>query len=120
LQVLASFTLGSLVGLVSLSHVLGYLLKHYKSATYAGIMGFIAGTLGVVWPWKEKVYKLDFSGNIIVDDAGNEVINNYVRYAPDFTSKETLLAVLFIVLGVVFVLAMAWSERRNKLKAHQS
>ena len=52
LQVLLVFTLGSIAGLVSLSHVLGYLLKHFKNATFAVIIGFITGSLGVVWPWK--------------------------------------------------------------------
>src|SRR5690606_23598852 len=56
LQVLAVFTLGSITGLVTLSHILGYLLKHYKSATFATNMGCIAGTLGVVWHWKNTIY----------------------------------------------------------------
>jgi putative membrane protein len=56
LKVLIIFSLGSIVGLVSLSHLLGYVLKRYKKATYAVIIGFIAGSLGVVLPWKNKVY----------------------------------------------------------------
>ncbi|MGK0323603.1 MAG: putative membrane protein, partial [Psychroserpens sp.] len=52
LKVLSVFTLGSVVGLVSFSHVLSYVLKHYKSVTTASIIGFIIGSLGVVWPWK--------------------------------------------------------------------
>jgi len=52
LKVLLVFTLGSVVGLVSLSHLLSYILKRYKNRTLAIIMGFITGSLGVVWPWK--------------------------------------------------------------------
>ena len=33
LKVLAVFSAGSLAGLVSLSHILGFVLKHYKKAT---------------------------------------------------------------------------------------
>ncbi|MDX1602622.1 MAG: DUF368 domain-containing protein, partial [Salinimicrobium sediminis] len=62
LQVLMVFTLGSLAGLVSLSHILGYLLKHYKNATFAVIIGFITGSLGVVWPWKKAVFRRNEEG----------------------------------------------------------
>ena len=41
LKVLLVFTLGSIAGLVSLSHLLSYILKHYKFKTLALIMGFI-------------------------------------------------------------------------------
>src|SRR5690606_34540443 len=70
LKVLAVFTLGSVTGLVTLSHILGYLLKHYKNATFATIMGFIAGTLGMVWPWKKTIYAVDELGHIILDVDG--------------------------------------------------
>ena len=51
LKVLIVFSIGSLAGLVSFSHILGYVLKHFKKATYAVIIGFIAGSLGVVWKY---------------------------------------------------------------------
>src|SRR5690554_769601 len=116
LQVLASFTMGSLAGLISLSHLLGYLLKKYKLATYAGIMGFITGTLGVVWPWKEKVYQLDAAGQVMTDEHGEMIINNYVRYLPEWGTQETLFALFLILLGIFFVLAIGWQESRNKKK----
>lgn len=54
LKVLVVFTVGSVVGLVSFSHLLSYILKHYKNITIASIIGFIVGSLGVVWPWKNN------------------------------------------------------------------
>ena len=48
LKILMVFTLGSIVGLVVLSHILNYVLKHYKNTTMALIMGFVTGSLGVV------------------------------------------------------------------------
>lgn len=114
LHVLASFSLGSLTGLVSLSHLLGYLLKRYKSATYAGIIGFITGSLGVVWPWKEKIYALDALGNIAIDMDGNNIISNYNRYIPDSFDTDVLLAILFIIVGVLIVLGLGWYGDRNK------
>ena len=56
LKILAVFTLGSATGLVTLSHALSYVLKHFKHLTTAVIIGFITGSVGVVWPWKKNDY----------------------------------------------------------------
>ncbi|HSM62613.1 MAG TPA: DUF368 domain-containing protein [Gillisia sp.] len=114
LQVLVVFSLGSLAGLVSLSHLLGYVLKRYRKETYSVIIGFIAGSLGVVWPWKEKIYKLNADGDIRLDIHGNKVLDNYDRYFPTFATSETWLAIFFIIMGVFIVLGLGWYEKRNK------
>ena len=113
LKVLTVFTLGSLAGLVSLSHVLGYVLKHFKKATYAVIIGFITGSLGVVWPWKDKVYEVDASGNILLDAEGREVVKDFNRFFPSEFSFETFLAIFFIIVGIIIVVSL---ERFNNLK----
>ena len=114
LKVLLVFTLGSVAGLVTLSHVLGYLLKHYKNITYAVIIGFITGSLGVVWPWKEAEYRLSAAGELVLDKNGNRIIDNYDRYLPDLSNFTTWLAVFFIILGILIILWLAWYEHRNK------
>lgn len=113
LEVLIVFSLGSLAGLVTLSHLLGYVLKHYKKDTFAYIIGFITGSLGVVWPWKEKIFKLDAKGNFLYDRMGNRIIDNYDRYLPHFMSVDTWVAIFFIFLGIFIVLGLAWYENRN-------
>lgn len=111
LKVLAVFSTGSLVGLVSLSHLLAYVIKHFKKATYAVIIGFITGSLGVVWPWKNKVYDLDANGNIQFDANGREIISDYNRYFPSEFSFETFLAILFILVGILIVLSLDWYHK---------
>ena len=113
LQVLVVFSLGSLAGLVSLSHLLGYVLKRYKKETYAVIIGFIAGSLGVVWPWKEKIYKLNAEGDFRLDIHGNKILDNYDRFLPVFNSAETWLAIFYIFIGVIIVLGIGWCENRS-------
>ena len=105
LKVLGVFTLGSVTGLVTFSHLLSYILKHYKNITLSAIIGFIIGSLGVVWPWKKTLYKLDESGLFLYDSTGEKIIENYERYMPKLNS-ETLYAILFIVLGIAIVLAL--------------
>jgi uncharacterized membrane protein len=114
LKVLAVFSLGSLVGLVSLSHLLAYVLKRFKKATYAVIIGFIAGSLGVVWPWKEKKYALDALGQIRFDANGREILTGYNRYFPESFSTETILAIVFMVVGAAIVLSLDWYDNYKK------
>lgn len=114
LKVLVVFSLGSLAGLVSLSHVLGFVLKRYKYETYAVIIGFITGSLGVVWPWKTEVYRRDEAGLVMYDVQGNPVVDNFDRYIPSISNPSTWIAILFIVFGALLVIWLGWYENRNK------
>ena len=113
IKVLAVFTLGSVAGLVTFSHILNYVLKHYKKITLSVLMGFILGSLGVLWPWKETMYKLGETGMPMLDSAGNQIIEKYVRYLPGL-EKQTYLAMAFVLLGILIVLALEWYGQRTR------
>jgi len=115
LKILTVFTLGSATGLVTLSHILTYVLKHYKYITTAVIIGFITGSLGVVWPWKHTIFKSDETGQVALDSNGKEIILNYERYFPDFGNSETWWAIFFVILGIFILLGLEWyGEYRKK------
>lgn len=116
LKVLAVFTLGSFAGLVTFSHILNYVLKHYKNITLSVLMGFIIGSLGVVWPWKKTIYKLSASGDILRDRTGEKIIENYQRFLPELNS-ETFIAIGFVLLGILIVLALEWYGHKTR-KVH--
>ena len=117
LKVLGVFTAGSAIGLVSLSHLLSYVLKHFKHITTAVIIGFITGSLGVVWPWKRSLYKTDGQGNVLKDSNDNPIITNYERYWPDMTDGETWWAIFFIIFGIFILLALDWYGKNKQRKA---
>lgn len=50
--VIIVFGLGAVIGLLSFSNILSWLLHHYKSLTIALLSGFMVGSLNKVWPWK--------------------------------------------------------------------
>lgn len=117
LKVLAVFTLGSVAGLVSFSHLLNYILKHYKSITMSTIIGFIIGSLGVVWPWKHTIYKTAEDGSTLLDSTGKAIIENYERFIPAL-KPETYWAVFYIIVGILIVLGLEWyGQRTRKQKA---
>ncbi|MEC7264334.1 MAG: DUF368 domain-containing protein [Bacteroidota bacterium] len=114
LKILAIFTLGSATGLVTFSHLLSYVLKHYKATTTAVILGFITGSLGVIWPWKRTIFKLDGAGIPIMDSNGDKIILNYQRYLPNMGNPETWWAILFIILGILVLLVLDWYGNNRK------
>jgi putative membrane protein len=115
LKIVSVFTAGSAFGLVSISHVLGYVLKRWYQIVTAVIIGFIAGSLGIVWPWKQKIFT-ENNGEFLVDDTGNKIIQNYERFFPDFSNSETWVAVLYIVLGIALILGIDYYYTNRKSK----
>ncbi len=96
LKVLILFTLGSIFGLVFLSNVLSLLLKNYKTITISIIVGFIAGSLIGVWPWK------------------NENINgNLSLFIPDFSISQTWITIFNILIGILFVVLLERLANRH-------
>ncbi len=113
LKILSIFSAGSLLGLVSFSHLLTYLLKKFKAVTLALLMGFIIGSLGVVWPWKKTIFKQDIAGNYQLNAVGDKIIENYKRYIPELNT-ETFLAISYLALGIIIVLALEQYNHKTK------
>ncbi|MGB5237315.1 MAG: DUF368 domain-containing protein [Flavobacteriaceae bacterium] len=115
LLILATFTAGSATGLVTLSHILGYVLKHYRHITTAMIIGFITGSLGVVWPWKKTIFMTDDKGLPLLDSNGTRIVKNFQRYLPEVNDPETWWSVLYILLGIALLIALEiYGKSRKK------
>ena len=100
LKVLFLFTMGSILGLIFLSNILGSLLKKHKSITIAVIVGFIAGSLRGVWPWKIKSQEL-------------EEIDKIAIYIPEVNNDSSLIAVVYIIIGILFVVLLENFANKN-------
>ena len=113
LKIIGVFTAGSGFGLVSISHVLGYVLKRWHSIVTAIIIGFITGSLGIVWPWKEKIFK-QANGEFLLDQNGDKVIENYQRFLPDMSSSQTWYAIFYIIIGILLIIGIDYYGRKRK------
>ena len=96
LKVLLLFTSGSVVGLVFLSNILSSLLKNYKTTTISIIVGFIAGSLIGVWPWKDE-----------------NIIGNVSLFIPNFSLLETWITIFNILIGILFVVLLERLANKN-------
>ena len=100
LKVLFLFTTGSILGLIFLSNLLGSLLKKHKSITIALIVGFIAGSLRGVWPWRIKSQQL-------------EEIDKIAIYIPEVNNENSLITVVYIIIGILFVVVLETFANKN-------
>lgn len=104
LKIIGSFGAGSAFGLIITSQILGYVLKRWHDIVTAIIIGFISGSLGIVWPWKEKVFKKNEAGDFLFDSQGNKVLENYKRFLPDFSDSQNWFALFFVFFGIAIIL----------------
>ena len=57
LGILAPLVVGVVVGLALFSRLLSWLFSHYKDLTISSLTGFVAGSLLIIWPWKDTQYE---------------------------------------------------------------
>lgn len=94
LKVIVVFSLGCLVGLLSFSHFISWLLRNHRSVTLAILAGFMLGSLNKVWPWK------DLSGDTIT----NLLPGSFVEKTGE--PSHLILAIFFFLLGVGLVMGL--------------
>ena len=108
MTILLAFVLGSLTGLVLFSNLLSYLLRHYKSQTLSGILGFILGATRSVWPWKETIYQRGADGHIVLTTTGKPKIEAFETFWPQLNESSTWITLFFIIAGSGLVAALEW------------
>lgn len=103
LGVLLPVVLGAAVGLIGFSHFLSWVFKRFRDQTIATLTGFILGSLGVLWPWKETLYKLDTNGSLILKSSGEKIVEGYRWFIPESLSPEVMAAIGFILAGIIVI-----------------
>jgi len=94
LLILGTFATGALIGIVSFSNLLSWLLKKWKDITVALLGGFMFGSLNKIWPWKEVM-------ETYVDSHGEIKPLVETNIAPN---EQILPAVALAVAGFMLVI----------------
>lgn len=102
LPIIITLVAGMVTGLLLFTKLLKWLLSRYYQGTLALLIGFIAGSLVKVWPWK-----VDALGGL--SDAAS--INVMPWQYP--TGAHWLTTLSLIVLGAVLVSLLSWWGRRS-------
>ena len=98
-RILFPFLLGSIVSIISFSHLLSWLMRDYRNETLSALAGFMLGSLPVVYPWKEPTADM----------------MDYVFHLPSW-NNELLIAVVMVLLGAVSVYILELMARHTARK----
>ena len=102
---LALFASGCVIGLLSLSHVLTWLLKHLRDLTLTFLTGLMVGTLPKIWPWKETLsWRTNSSGEQVPLLERN--LSPFDFEAITSQPAQLTIAVILMLSAIVLVLAL--------------
>lgn len=125
LWVMAVFSLGCLVGLMSVSRLLHWTLHRYHQLTLATLTGFLLGSLNRIWPWRNAdAWLRDEHGQIVLDSAGVPTkILHEINVWPAAYQGDPMLtgAILTLGLGIAMLWVLergAHSDRTSPNSAH--
>jgi len=104
--------IGVVVGLLAFSHFLSWLLSQYARQTMAVLTGFIFGSLGTIWPWKNPVYLMQDGVEVLKN--GKPIIQSYQMYFPQEFSAEVAIAILLMIAGMAALWALEKSSEKAK------
>ncbi len=112
MDVLVLFAGGCIVGLLTFSHLLSWLLRTYRDITITFLIGLMVGTLPKIWPWKETLsWTVNSHGDKVPQLQQNLMPFNYevVTSQPD----RFWLALFMMVIAVVLVLGLEKFAERS-------
>jgi len=113
INVLTLFLTGCVAGLLSFSHVLSWLLKHFRDLTLVFLTGLMLGTLPKIWPWKETIsWRTNSKGEQVPLVEHN--LTPFDFEAVTSQSSQLGMAILCMLFAIVLVLGLEkFAEQRD-------
>ena len=104
LLVIGVFGVGCVVGLLSFSRLVSWLLKKYHDFTVALLAGFMIGSLNKIWPWKETLTtRLNSKNEVVPLIQKNLLPNDYLERVGE---PHVLQAILFFAVGILLIIGI--------------
>ncbi|MGE0088779.1 MAG: DUF368 domain-containing protein [Bacteroidales bacterium] len=113
LKIIIPVGIGAITGLIAFSHFLSWILKKYKDQTIAVLTGFILGSLSIIWPWKNTIYKTNEAGEFVLKGT-EKIVQGYKLVIPDTLNTQVFYAALFVVIGIITIIIV------EKLATHKN
>ena len=109
LSVLLPVGIGAVVGLLVLSRFLSWLFRQHQDRAIGTITGFVAGSLVIIWPWKDKV--LETIEN--KEGAEDKIVGYENWHFPDLATGEAWFQLGSVGLGIMLILATEYLANQN-------
>ncbi|GGZ19653.1 DUF368 domain-containing protein [Echinicola pacifica] len=102
---LGVFAVGCLVGLLSFSRLVAWLLKNHHAVTIAVLSGFMLGSINKIWPWKKVVsFRISSSGEQKPFITENLWPNHYL--AETGHEPKFFLGIMAFMFGILLVIGL--------------
>lgn len=95
---LGVFAIGAIIGLKTFSKVLHWMFEKHKNTTLALLIGFMAGSLNKVWPWKQVLETRINSHGEVVPYIDKSILPQNFDGQPQILTAITLAIIGFIVI----------------------
>ncbi|MFI0472087.1 DUF368 domain-containing protein [Halomonas sp. HMF6819] len=113
------FGLGCLTGLMLFSRFLWWLLNRHHNATMQLLLGFIVGSLPVLWPWRELLsYQMGPEGQIIPLSHRYLLPGDYANLTDG--SAQVVGVVVMMLVGAVLVVVLSRRAAQGPRSSTQS
>lgn len=113
--VIIVFLAGCIIGLLSFSRILKWILDNYRSTAVALLAGIMLGSLNKVWPWRQvQEYVTNSKGEQV--PAFDKSILPWHYFATTGKDPQVFQAILMIALGVFIVVLIEKIAVRLKTK----
>ena len=113
IDILALFLVGCVVGLLSFSHLLSWLLRKFRDVTLMFLTGLMIGTLPKIWPWKETLtWRTNSKGEQVplLEQNLSPFEFEHITSQP----SQLVLAVIMMLAAIALVLGLEKFADSNK------
>ncbi|UXI03970.1 DUF368 domain-containing protein [Photobacterium sp. TY1-4] len=102
---LGTFAMGCVIGLLSFSHLLSWVLRHYRDLALTFLTGLMIGTLSKIWPWKETLtWRTNSSGEQVPLLEQNLSPLNFEQLTGEPALIGYAIAAMLLGIGLVWAL----------------
>ncbi len=110
IPLLILFALGAVIGLLSFSHILSWLLRRFRESTLMFLVGLMMGTLPKIWPWKQTIsWRTNSKGELVPLLEQNLTPQQFELISGN--DAQMLLAILMMSIAIFLVLGLEkWGQ----------
>ncbi len=102
-EILIPIVIGAFIGLLGFSYLLSWVFKRFRDQTIAVLTGFIFGSLGIIWPWKNE---------LIQQFGDKEKVIGYDWLLPEI-NLQFAIAISIMLLGVISIWLMEYMVEKK-------
>ena len=103
-SLLVPVMLGAVLGLLAFAKVLRWIFREFHNVAVALLTGFVAGSLVVIWPWKNEVI-----ATLVVGEVTKDKVTGYEWFMPDMGLQANWGIIALMVAGAGLVFGIEWA-----------